>query len=183
MLGLNQVRAGNKIMFRSEPYEVVEANHHKMGRGGAKLVTKLRNLKSQAIIETTFSGDERLDEADISFRAAQFLYLEGAVAYFMQQDDFSQHSIALTETQQKFLKEGDSADLLLWQEQVIGVKLPTKVELTVTYTEPGFKGNTASATLKPATVETGASVQVPLFIKTGDRIRLNTETGAYDSRV
>lgn len=183
MLGLNQVKTGSKILFKSEPFEVLEANHHKMGRGGAKLVTKLRNLKSQAIIEQTFSGDERLEEADISFRPAQFLYAEGREGYFMQQDNFSQHSVQLGELQQKFLKEGESADLQLWQGDVIGVKLPNKVELEVTYTEPGFKGNTASSTLKAATLETGGIVQVPLFIKVGDKIRVNTETGAYDSRV
>ena len=183
MLSLNQVRNGNKIIFRGEPFEVVEAQHHKMGRGGAKLVTKLRNLISQAVIDYTFAGDERLDEADVSYKAAQYLYSEGETAYFMINDTFEQAEVNLPKSRLGLLKEGQPVDIMFWQSRALDVKLPSKVELKVTYTEPGFKGNTVSNTLKPATMETGLQVSVPLFINTGDTIKVSTENGAYDSRV
>lgn len=183
MLSLGQVKNGTKIMFRSFPHEVLEANHHKMGRGRAKLVTKLRNLVDQSVYDYTFAGDERFEEAEISYRQAQFLYREGKDGFFMTNDDFATLSLPLPDARAKYLKEGESVDLMLWQQRPIDVKLPKKVSLTVTYTEPGFKGNTTSATLKKATVETGAQINVPLFIKEGDTITINTDTGTYDSRV
>ncbi len=183
MLSLNQVRVGNKIIFRDQPHEVIEANHHKMGRGGAKLVTKLRNLITQAVIDYTFSGDERLDEADVSYKAAQFLYAENESCFFMVNDTFEQVEITLPKSRSGFLKEGQASDIMFWQSRPLDVKLPSKVELKVTYTEPGFKGNTVSNTLKPATLETGLQVSVPLFINTGDTVKVSTDTGAYDSRV
>lgn len=183
MLSLNQVRVGSKIIFRNAPFEVTEANHLKMGRGGAKLVTKMRNLLTQAVIDYTFAGDEKIEEADIYYRAAQFLYKESGEAFFMTNDDFEQLSLHLAENKVKFLKEGESVDLMIWQGRLIDVKLPPKVDLQVTYTEPGFKGNTTSAAMKPATLETGAQINVPLFINAGDIVRINTETSLYDSRI
>lgn len=182
MLSLGQVKSGNKIMFRDAPHEVVESNHHTMGRGGAKLVTKLRNLLTQSVIDYTFAGDEKLEEANLNYQNAQFLYREGGEAYFMTTDDFSTLSLILPESRTKFLKEGEAVDLLIWSERPIDVKLPNKTKLKVTYTEPGFKGNTASSTLKPATLETGAHITVPLFVNIGDEIVVNTTTGSYDSR-
>lgn len=183
MYSLGEIRPGYKIIFRSAPHEVLEANHHKMGRGGAKLVTKLRNLLDQSVYDYTFAGDERLEEANINFRASQFLYREGNDAFFMTNDDFETLSIPLPETRTKFIKEGETVDLMLYQGRAIDVRLPKKVTLKVTYTEPGFKGNTTSSSInKPATLETGASIGVPLFIGVGDCIVVNTETGQYDSR-
>jgi len=183
VIPLNQVRVGNKIIFRDAPHEVIEANHLKMGRGGAKLVTKLRNLIDQSVYDYTFAGDERLEEAQISYRPVQFLYAEGLSSNFMTKDDFETLSLNLPAIKTKFLKEGADVDLITWQDRPIDIKLPKKVELTITYTEPGFKGNTTSAALKPATVETDAQVMVPLFINQGDQIIVNTETGEYDSRI
>ncbi len=183
MISLGQAKIGTKIIWRQEPHEIIEANHHKMGRGGAKLVTKLRNLISQAVIDYTFQGDEKLEEAEVGYRNSQYLYSEQTTHFFMTNDDFTQFSLVLPKDRVKFLKEGENVDLMIWNNQVIDVKLPKKVELRVTYTEPGFKGDTASAGSKPATVETGAGTQVPLFIQIGDTIRINTDTGAYDSRV
>lgn len=183
MLSLGQVKVGQKIIFRANPHEVLAANHLKMGRGGAKLVTKLRNLLDQTVYEYTFAGDERLEEADISYRHAQYLYNEGATAHCMANDDFSQFSLVVAKERLKFLKEGTPVDLMLWNNQAIDIMIPKKVELKVTYTEPGFKGDSTSATLKTAELESGASLQVPLFITIGDTVRVNTETGSYDSRV
>lgn len=183
MLSLGQVKPGVRVIFRGEPYEVIESNHQKLGRGGAKLVTKMRHLLSQAVIDYTFAGDERLEEAIISFYRAQFLYHDRQLSFFMKNDDYEQVSLVLSDNQRRFLKEGEQVDLVFWNKRVIDARLPKKVELEVTYTEPGFKGDSVGTTLKSATLETGAIVQVPLFLKTGDKIRINTETGSYDSRV
>ncbi|MEX1051846.1 MAG: elongation factor P [Patescibacteria group bacterium] len=183
MLSLNQAKAGTKIIWRAAPHEIVEANHLKVGRGGAKLVTKLRNLLTGSTIDYTFAGDERLEEAEIRYRPSQFLYAQDDKSFLMTNDDYETLEVALPKKQSQFLLEGSTADLIIWQGQAIGVNLPKKVELKVSYTEPGFKGNTQSSTLKPAQLETGLEVMVPLFINAGDIIRVSTETGAYDARV
>jgi elongation factor P len=182
MLALNQVRSGSKIIFHGSPHEVIEASHLKMGRGGAKLQTKLRNLLDQAIIDYTFAGEERLEEAAVRYRAAQYLYAEDKFGHFMLGDTYEQVSAPLNETQSRFLQEGSNVDLMLWNDQVIGVKLPKKVELEVTLADLAVKGNTVNAATKNATLETGATIQVPMFINRGDKILVNTETGQYDSR-
>lgn len=183
MIPISQLRNGSRIIFRDEPHEAIEVSHLKMGRGGAKVITKLRNLLTLGVIDYTFHGEERLAEADISYRNSQYLYSEGDTHYFMTNDDFTQFTLQLPNDRVRYLKEGEVVDLMLWNNRVIDVKVPKKVELRVTYTEPGFKGDTASAGNKPATVETGATLQVPLFIQIGDTIRINTETSSYDSRV
>ncbi len=183
MLNLGEVRPGDKIIFRESPHVVVAADHLKMGRGGAKLVTKLRNLLDGSVYDYTFAGNERLDEADISYKQTQYLYLEAGEAYFMTNDTFETVSLKLPENRVRFLKEGENVDLMMWKDQPIDVNLPKKVELKVVYTEPGFKGNTASSVLKPAKLETGAEINVPLFIKEGDVIQINTDTAEYTSRV
>lgn len=182
MISLGQARVGGRIVWKGEPYEIIDVKHLKVGRGGAKLVTKLRNLLTQAIIEYTFQGDEKLEEADIGYRNSQYLYSEGDKHFLMSNDDYTQFELSLPKDRMKLLKEGETVDVLLWDGKVIDVKLPKKVQLRITYTEPGFKGDTSGSTTKPATVETGASVQVPLFIQIGDSIRINTDTAAYDSR-
>ncbi|MBI4948176.1 elongation factor P [Candidatus Berkelbacteria bacterium] len=183
MLSLNQVRSGAKIIFRDAPHEVLEANHLKVGRGGAKLVTKMRNLLSGAVIDFTFAGDEKLESADLLYKSAQYLYAEGEKGFCMTNDDFETLELPITEREKKYLKEGESVDLITWQGRAIGINIPKKVTLKVTYTEPGFKGNTASAALKKATLETGATVMVPLFININDNITINTDSGDYCERV
>lgn len=182
MLSLSQVRIGSKILFRSAPHEVVSAQHVQAGRGQAKLDTKLRNLLTQAIFEQTFQGNDRIEEAVLQYKIATYLYQEGSLAQAMIADTFEQVSVELLPERFKYLKEGQLIDLLFWHDQVIDVRTPKKVELEVSYTEPAEKGNTVNTALKPATLETDAEVLVPLFIKTGDRIIVNTETGQYDSR-
>jgi elongation factor P len=182
VISLNQARVGSKIIFREAPYEVIDASHLKMGRGGAKLVTKLRNLLTQTVIDYTFAGDERLELADLVYRNAQFLYRENDQAFFMTNDDYETLSLALPEARTRFLKEGEAVDLLLWADKPIDIRQPAKVTLKVTYTEPGFKGNTTSSVLKPATLETGAIINVPLFVNIGDFIVVNTETAQYAER-
>jgi len=182
MLALNQVRNGTKIIFRGAPHEVIEASHHKMGRGGAKLNTKIRNLIDGSVIDYTFAGEEKLEEAEISYQEAQFLYQESGNAFCMLADTYEQISLPIRPDQIKFLKEGGAVDLVLWQSRVIDLRVPKKVVLEVSYTEPAAKGNTVNAATKDATLETSAVVKVPLFIKTGDAIEVNTETGLYTAR-
>lgn len=182
MLSLNQVRVGTKIIYKNAPYSVIEANHLKMGRGGAKLNTKMRNLLDGAVIDYTFAGEEKLEEANVSYQSAQFLYQENAEAFFMLNDTYEQISLKVRPDQTKFLKEGGAADLVLWQDRVIDLQVPKKVTLEVAYTEPAAKGNTVNAATKDATLETGAIVKVPMFIKTGDLVEVNTETGLYTAR-
>ena len=183
MLSLAQVKIGSKIIWRGVPHEVVSAAHLQAGRGQAKLDTKLRNLLTQAIFEQTFQGNDRIEEASLRYINATYLYREVQDAQVMLRDTFEQASIRLAPERFNYLKEGAPVDLLYWRDTVIDVKLPKKVELEVAYTEPAEKGNTVNAALKMATLETGAQIQVPLFIKTGDKIVVNTETGQYDSRV
>jgi len=182
MLSLNQVRIGTKILFQNQPVEVISVNHLKMGRSGAKLVTKLRNLLTQSVVDYTFQGDEKLETADIIYKAAQYLYSQDETAFFMLADTYEQVETSLTSEQRRFIIEGCDCDLVFWRDRVIDIKLPPKVNLKVDYTEPGFKGDTATAAFKQATLENGTAIQVPLFIKDGDTIRVSTETGQYDSR-
>ncbi len=182
MLSLAQVKIGSKIMWRGTPHEVVSVAHVQAGRGQAKLDAKLRNLLTQAIFEQTFQGSDRVEEASLQYKAATFLYREGDSAQVMLNDTFEQASVKLNPERFKFLNDGQSIDLLFWRDQVIDVKLPKKVELEVSYTEPAARGNTVNAALKSAKLETGAEIQVPLFVKTGDHVIVNSETGQYDSR-
>ena len=182
MISLGQAKVGTKILWRGAPHEIIDANHQKLGRGGAKLITKLRNLITDATLNYTFSGDEKLEPAEVRYKKAQFLYSQGDTSFFMTSDDFETVEVKIPEQRSQLLIEGSSADLVVWEKQTIDVKLPPKVTLKVAYTEPGFKGNTQSSALKPAKLETGLGVNVPLFINVGDSIIISTNTGKYDSR-
>lgn len=182
MLSLSQVKIGSKIMFRETPHEVISANPVRSGRGQAKLNTKLRNLLTEAIFSQTFQGNDRIEEASLGYKNATYLYRDGDSAQVMLSDNFEQTAVKLPKDRFKYLIEGQSVDLNFWRDRVIDVKLPKKVELAVSYTEPAEKGNTVNAALKPATLETGAEVLVPLFVRAGERVIINTETGQYDSR-
>jgi len=182
MLNLAQVRVGSKILFKDAPHEVVSVNHIKQGRSQAKLDTKLRNLLTQAIFDHTFSGNDRLEEANLSYQAATYLYKDGEQGVVMVNDSFEQLSVKLSADRFRFLSDGQNVDLLFYREQVIDVKLPKKITIEVKYTEPADRGNTVNTALKPAELASGSTIQVPLFIKTGDSIIVNTELASYDSR-
>ncbi len=146
--------------------------------------TKMRNLISGTIIEKTFAGAEKLEEAELEIKKAQYLYKDSNSYYFMDSNNFEQFSLAKNQLGDvsRFLKEGGDVDILYFDNQPININLPIKIALEVTYTEPGFKGNTTSTVTKPATLESGAQIQVPLFIKEGDKIVLDTRTGEYMAR-
>ena len=180
-------RNGLCIIFKNDLYTIVQFQHVKPGKGPAFVRTKLRNVKTGRVLENTFSSGVKVDTARIERRPFQYLYKEGEDYILMHRETYEQLNIAesLINASQ-FLKEGDNVEMLVHAdtETPLYVELPAKVTLEVTYTEPGLKGDTASSTaLKPAEVETGAKVMVPLFIETGDKIVVSTEDASYVERI
>jgi elongation factor P len=184
MLGITDLKPGTFFIYEGQPHLMVSAEHSKLGRGGSILRSRIRNLKSGAIFDRTFKGNEQFDEADVMREPMQFLYADADGATFMDMKSYEQVVIPATVVadQTKFLKEGMDVQVVRWGDEALTVEVPIKVEYEITYTEPGFKGNTQSGTLKPATTETGASVMVPLFVNQGDRIIIDTRTGTYIER-
>ena len=184
MLTINDLKIGTKVNFNGQPMVVVFAQHSKLGRGGGIMRTKLRNLINGTIIEKTFAGAEKLEEADLETKKAQYLYHNESGYYFMDSNSFEQFSLVKNQLGKTadLLKEGADVDMIYFDNKPINVNLPIKITLEITYTEPGFRGNTASTVTKPATLETGTQVNVPIFIKEGDKIVLDTRTGEYVER-
>lgn len=178
-------RKGLKIEYKGEPYLIVEFQHHKPGKGGAFMRTRLKNMITGRVLEETFRSGEKVGRPDLTEREVQYIYQSEGKYHFMDQQTFEE--IALDEEHmgesKNFLQENVNVKLLFFRGQPIAVDLPTSVELRVAQTEPGVKGDTATGGTKPATLETGAVVQVPLFINEGDLLRIDTRTGAYIERV
>lgn len=166
-------------------YTILEYQHHKPGKGQAMVRTKLRNLTTGAIADRTFRADEKVEQARMEKREMQFLYSEVAGFVFMDKQTFEQITVdkALLGEAARFLKEGESVEVLSHQGSPLGVELPTAVDLEVFKTDPGLQGDRSSAGTKPATLETGAVVQVPLFVEQGETVRVDTRTGDYVTRV
>ncbi len=179
-------RNGLCIEFNNDLYTIVEFQHVKPGKGPAFVRTKLKNLKTGKVLPNTFTSGVKIDVARVERRAYQFLYREGDLYHFMNSETFEQTYIeeGLINAP-KFLKEGNSVEIVFHAdtETALTCELPPFVELEITYTEPGEKGNTATNALKPATVETGAEVRVPLFINNGEIIKVDTRDGSYSERV
>lgn len=179
-------RNGLCIKYNNDLYTIVEFQHVKPGKGPAFVRTKLRKLSTGKVIDNTFTAGVKIDTVRIENRPYQFLYKDEMGYHFMNADTFEQvmieeHLINAPE----FLKEGNNVNILFHadEETPLSCELTSFVDLEITYTEPGLKGDTATNTLKPATVETGAIVNVPLFLDTGDKIRIDTRTGVYSERV
>lgn len=179
-------RNGLCIEYNGDLYSVVEFQHVKPGKGAAFVRTKLRNLKTGKVIPNTFNAGVKIDIARVERRPYQFLYKDDNGYNFMHNETYEQVSIeeGIISAPQ-FLKEGQGCEIMFHAETEtpLSCDLPPFVELTVTYTEPGLRGDTATNTLKPATVDTGATVHVPLFISEGERIKVDTRTGDYSERV
>lgn len=167
-----------------QPYRVIEYSQKVMGRGGSIVNVKLKNLITGAVIPKTFKGQEKIDRADVATQTVQYLYNNSETFYFMDPKSFEQFELPadIVDTAASFLKEGNELSLQLFDGRVINVELPKNVYLEVTYTEDVVKGDTTSNVLKDATLETGAIVKVPSFIKTGDIISVDTATGDYRER-
>lgn len=180
-------RNGLVINHNGELYSIIEFQHVKPGKGPAFVRTKLRNLKTGKVLPNTFTSGFKIDIQRVERRGYQYLYKDGEDYHFMNNETFEQTFIneQIIGDPAKFLKEGQNVEILVHAEteEVLTVDLPAYVELRITYTEPGEKGNTATNALKDATVETGANVRVPLFINNDELIKVDTRTGEYSERV
>jgi elongation factor P len=180
-----QFKNGMAIIYDGKTWVIVEFQHVKPGKGGAFVRTKLKELKSGRVVEITFRAGERLEDVRLEQKNLQYLYNDGEAYHFMETDTFEQFDLQkdFVGEAAKWLKENDMATVQIAGGEMIGVEPPMFVELEVTETDPGFKGDTVQGGNKPATLETGAVVQVPMFINTGDRIRVDTRDGRYITRV
>ncbi|HUO77912.1 MAG TPA: elongation factor P [Thermodesulfovibrionales bacterium] len=185
MISTNEFRKGAKIEYKGEPFEIIDFQHVKMGRGGAIVRTKLKSLKSGSVLEDTFRSGEKFESPHLDERSMQYLYAEGDHHYFMDTETFEQIPLSTSQLgdAKKFLKENMVVKILNYRGDPLTVEISTFVELVVAQTDPGYKGDTASGGSKPATLETGAVVRVPLHINTGDVIRVDTRTSEYIERV
>jgi elongation factor P len=184
-ISTNDLKNGMALNLPEGLMTVIEFQHVKPGKGGAFVRTKLRNYRTGAVFERTYRADEKLTLAIIEKKEMQYLYRDADAYTFMDNESYEQIGVdpsALGEAT-KYLKEGDTVILPTYQGQVVGVELPASVELAVAQTDPGVQGDRVSGAKKPATLETGAVVQVPLFVETGDRIKVDTRTGEYLTRV
>jgi len=184
MISVNDLRTGLTLEIDGEVWSVVEFLHVKPGKGAAFVRTKLKNLKTGAVMERTFRAGERVARARIETKEMQYLYNSGDEYHFMDTETYEQITLPASalEGAVQYLKENMGIGIQFYEGQPIGVDLPTAVELVVVHTEPGFKGDTATGGTKPATLETGLVVQVPLFIEEGDVLKIDTRTGEYLSR-
>jgi elongation factor P len=185
VISTGDLRKGIAIELDGELWQVLDFHHIKMGRGSAQIRMKLRNVKKGQTVERSFQAGEKWPRAWLDRRPVQFLYRDGTDHHFMDSESFEQ--FILTDEQLAdavaFLKEGMTLDRVSYEGETIGIELPVTVDLTVSETEPGFAGDTASGARKPATLETGHVLQVPLFVQQGDVVRVDTRTGEYQTRV
>lgn len=177
-------RKGLKVIHEGSPYEMIECHFVKPGKGQALYKTRIRNLLTGTSLDITYRSGDSLEEADIRNADGMFSYFNGTDYVFMDNESFEQVELSkdVCGEQMKYVKEGEPAGLMYWNDQLIGVTPPKHVILEVTYTEPAARGNTTANVSKPATVETGAEVFVPAFITTGEKIRIAAETGEYLGR-
>lgn len=184
MISGGDLRPGVKVELDGAPYIVTDFQWVKPGKGGAFMRTKLKNMKTGAIVDRTFRTEEKLPKAEVEDRKVQYLYHDGDVYHFMDTESFDQFTMdeKLLGEASGFLKEEMIISVLSHRGEPIGVVLPTFVELRVAETDPGVRGDTATGGSKPATLESGATIQVPLFINVGDLLRVDTRTGVYVER-
>jgi elongation factor P len=185
MIEAAQLRKGTVIDLDGELYRVFDFQHQKIGRGGANVKTKLRNLVSGSIVDRTFGSDERLQDVRLESRKVQFLYTDGDLYHFMDTETYEQpvlSAAAVAEVKQ-YLVENMELNLALYNGQAVEIELPTTVDLSVVETAPGYKGDTASGGGKPAKLSNGTTINVPFFIEVGDVVRVDTRSDAYVTRV
>jgi elongation factor P len=183
-ISTNDLKNGMALDLPEGLMTVVEFQHVKPGKGGAFVRTKLKNVRTGAVLDKTFRADEKVQHAVIDKREMQYLYREGSDYVFMDNESYDQLHVpaATLGSATNYLKEGDAAVLPMYQGEIVGVDLPAAVELVVTDTEPGIQGDRVSGARKPATLETGLVVQVPLFVEPGEKLKVDTRTGEYLAR-
>ncbi len=184
MISGSELRKGIIIELEDKLYQVIDYQHVKMKRTALARV-KLRDIRAGHTIEQSFQSDEKFTQVRLDFRGMQYLYNDGDLYYFMDEESFEQIPISASQLGDtiNYLKEGMSLQVSSYKGEVVGVELPITVNLQVVDTDPGFKGNTATAANKPATLETGTTIQVPLFVNKGDIIKVDTRSGSYLERV
>ena len=185
MISAGDFRNGITIELEGNVFQIIEFQHVKPGKGAAFVRTKLKNIKSGGVVEKTFRPTEKCPQALIDRREMQYLYADGDLYNFMDTKNYEQMAMSAADIQDsmKFVEENEMVKMLSHNGSVFAVEPPLFVELEITETEPGFKGDTATGATKPAVVETGATVYVPLFVNQGDTIKIDTRTGEYLSRV
>jgi len=185
MVSAGDFKNGLTIEYEGDIYQILEFQHSKSGRGAAVVRSKLRNIKTGSIIEKTFRPAEKMPRAHIERKDMQFLYKDGDLYHFMDMENYEQLPIdaARVGDSLTYIKENDIVKIMSHEGNIFGIEPPISVELAATETEPGFAGNTATGATKPATLETGAVVTVPLFVNAGDIIKVDTRTGEYTGRV
>ena len=185
MISTSDFRNGLNILVDGEPYQITWFQNHKPGKGGAVMRVKLRHLKKGGTIERTFKSGEKFEALSVTRRKKQFLYKEGADFNFMDMENYEQISVppVLVGELSKFLTENLEVDAVYLEDELIGIEMQAIIEMTIAQSEPGLKGDSVSNATKIAKLETGADIRVPLFIKEGDRIKVDTRTGEYVSRV
>lgn len=184
MLNFNEIKTGKVIKVSGEPYIIIKTDHHKMGRGGAVLKTKCRNLINGNVLERTFQGMEKAEEAETQTKKANFLYKDKDEVYFMDNESYEQFNLHVEKIGEsaKFLKDGTDVDVLYFENKPVSISLPVKMDFKVVSAPPGVKGNSAGNVNKLVEIETGVKINAPMFINEGDMIRINTDTGEYVER-
>ena len=185
MISTGELRKGAVIELDNDLWQILDYHHIKMGRGSAQVRITLRNVKRGQTIERSFQAGTKWPRAQIDRRPVQFLYRDGDDFHFMDTDSYDQFVLTAAQLDDAvpYLKDGMTLDRTAYQGETLGVELPVTVDLAVVSTEPGFAGDTAQGARKPATLETGLVVQVPLFVNEGDTIRVDTRTGEYQTRL
>lgn len=184
MYSINDLKIGTTFELDGQPFVVLDYQHSKQGRSGAVLRTKLKNLLTGATVSKTFSGSEKVGEVQIERKKVQYLYADGDRYYFMDQNDYSQFDLPAEDmgNNVNYLKDGEVVQFQFYGDKPINLDLPVKMDFLVTEASEGLKGDTASGSTKVVTLETGLKVNVPLFIKQGDILRINTTDGSYVER-
>ena len=184
MISTKDFRTGLKIEIDEKPFEIVEFQHFKPGKGGAMIRTKLRHMKTGQVLDKTFRSGEKVKKPDMAVTEMQFIYKDGSDFVFMDLETYEQMNVPGDNVAEKggFIKEGDTVKVVLYNGELIGVDLPANVTLTVAQTDPGIQGDRVSNATKPATLETGLKINVPLFINEDDKIKVDTRSGEYLGR-
>lgn len=185
MISTGDLKRGATIELDGDLWKILDNHHIKMGRGSAQARLKLRNLNTGSTVEKTFQAGEKFKRAHLDKRTVQYLYREDDTFHFMDTESYEQTALGLDMVGDAayYLTDGQTVDLLTYQDRPIDLELPPKVELVISRADPGLRGDTATAGTKPATTETGLVVQVPLFVNEGERIRVDTASGQYVERV
>jgi len=184
MISVTELRAGRAFQIDGIPYQVIEYKHTKMGRGTANIRVKVRSLLDGSVVEKTFISGAKVEPIETQTRIVQYLYQQGEDFCFIDPRNYEQFSLAkpIMEGKEKFLKEGEEVKILFWEDKPLTMELPTSLVFEVVSTAPGIKGDSVTASFKPATLDNDLVVRVPLFVNVGDKIKVDTRTGEYLER-